>query len=232
MSKKIGYFKKMRVGDYVRQFSIVAAGIIVTFVGSDLIAGHKQQKEVASVMRFVVSELEHNKQEVEKLYARVSLDRQMGKYLVECDYDVRRLPVDTLQKYNWFISSTSSLKYMSDALEVLKNSSLMQQVKDKEMLLNLAQSYGSLRQLQIDAAEFYRIKGDILTPMMLSMSRQDRDKIAKSSIYERYEMVLQNTGMQNFCIIAPDFFEAELFSNTLRILENNIELISQQYLSE
>lgn len=38
--------KSWELGDYFRQFSIVAAGIIVTFWGSDKIAEHSRQKEV------------------------------------------------------------------------------------------------------------------------------------------------------------------------------------------
>ena len=39
--------KGWRLGDYFRQFSIVAAGIIVTFWGSDKVTEHSRQKEVA-----------------------------------------------------------------------------------------------------------------------------------------------------------------------------------------
>ena len=36
--------KGWRLGDYFRQFSIVAAGIIVTFWGSDKVTEHSRQK--------------------------------------------------------------------------------------------------------------------------------------------------------------------------------------------
>lgn len=232
MKKLFNSLKSWRIGDYIRQFSIVAAGVIVTFMGSDLISNHNQQKEVASVMQFIKSELEQNKKDVENLYVRVSLDRTMGQYIADCDYDVRKIPVDTLQKYRWFITSTSGLKYTSDALEVLKNSSLMQQVNDKKMLLNLVKSYDLLRQMKVDVAEFYRIKGDILTPIILSMSRSDKDKIMGNSIYESYEMILENTEMQNFCTIATGFLDENLFSNALENIDKNIKDISQQYPAE
>lgn len=40
--------KGWRLGDYFRQFSIVAAGIIVTFWGSDRITEYSRQKESCS----------------------------------------------------------------------------------------------------------------------------------------------------------------------------------------
>ena len=38
--------KGWRLGDYFRQFSIVAAGIIVTFWGSDKVTEHRDRKSV------------------------------------------------------------------------------------------------------------------------------------------------------------------------------------------
>ena len=45
--------KGWRLGDYFRQFSIVAAGIIVTFWGSDKVTEHSRQKEVRAAMQLV-----------------------------------------------------------------------------------------------------------------------------------------------------------------------------------
>ena len=50
--------KSWRIGDYFRQFSIVAAGIIVTFWGNDRITENARQKEVRATMQLVTEELE------------------------------------------------------------------------------------------------------------------------------------------------------------------------------
>ena len=59
--------KSWRVGDYIRQFSIVVAGIIVTFLGSDLITEHTRQKEVRATMLLVAEELEYNRGELHRI---------------------------------------------------------------------------------------------------------------------------------------------------------------------
>ncbi len=56
--------KSWRIGDYFRLFSIVAAGIIVTFWGSDRITKNARQKEVRATMQLVAKELEYNRQEL------------------------------------------------------------------------------------------------------------------------------------------------------------------------
>lgn len=220
--------KDWRIGDFIRQFLVVAAGIIVTFVGSDLIAYHKQQKEVIAVMQFIRSESEDNKRNLERLYSRVLLDQQMSKYMIDCDFQVRKLPLDTLRKYRWFISSATSLKYTSDALEVLKNSALMQQVSDKKMLLELVKMYEVLREVKSHADKFYEIKMSIIQPMMLTMSQEDRDK-ARGIYYARYEMAMQNIEMQNFSFMAQGFFEESLFSDAFKLMDDNIKTLYERY---
>lgn len=217
-----------QIGDYLRQFAVVAAGIIVTFIGSDLITYHKQQKEVTAVMQFIRSETEDNKRNLERLYSRVLLDQQMSKYMIDCDFQVSKLPLDTLRKYRWFISSATSLKYTSDALEVLKNSALMQQVSDKKMLLELVKMYEVLREIKSHADKFYEIKMSIIQPMMLTMSQADRDK-ARGIYYARYEMTMQNIEMQNFSFMAQGFFEESLFSDAFKLLDDNIKTLYERY---
>ena len=59
--------KGWRLGDYFRQFSIVAAGIIVTFWGSDKVTEHSRQKEVRAAMQLVAEELEYNRKELRNI---------------------------------------------------------------------------------------------------------------------------------------------------------------------
>ena len=227
ITKRIG---KWRIGDYFRQFSIVVAGIIVTFCGSDLIAEHARQKEVTAVMQFVKAELEHNKEELQNIQNRITKEQQMSYYLTDCDFNVRQIPVDTLQKYILFVSSNSSFEYTSDALEVLKNSSLMQQIKDKKLLLDLVKTYDALQRVQKTVSDFYNIKNDLLNKMSLSFSMNERKTQINGTIYEVYEMALkETTGMRNFSWIARGYFDDDLFPNTHQLLDDNIKSISRKY---
>lgn len=228
--KVTSHIKKWRIGDYIRQFSIVAAGIVVTFCGSDLIMNHAKQKEVDSVMQFVRAELEYNRKELQLIHNRILEEQLISFYLIDSDFDVRKIPADTLQKYRRFISSSSSFEYTSDALEVLKNSSLMQQISDKKLLLDLVKTYDALGQVKELVSDLYQIKNDLLIKMSLSFSNEERKTHPKSDVYTQYEVVLNNsTGMQSFCWLANGYFDPEFFPDTFQLLDDITEVLAKKY---
>lgn len=75
--------KGWKLGDYFRQFSIVAAGIIVTFWGSDRITENARQKEVRATMQLVADELEYNKGELLETEYLLKQDMHMSLLLKE-----------------------------------------------------------------------------------------------------------------------------------------------------
>ena len=117
--------KSWRIGDYFRQFSIVAAGIIVTFWGNDRITENARQKEVRATMQLVTEELEYNKQELRNIKHLLDIDIHMSLLLKEHDMDVSKIPTDTLWKYGKLFNNMDEFSYRTDALDVLKGSSLM-----------------------------------------------------------------------------------------------------------
>ena len=91
--------KGWKLGDYFRQFSIVAAGIIVTFWGSDGITENARQKEVRATMQLVADELEYNKGELLETEYLLKQDMHMSLLLKEHKMSVAEIPQDTLDKY-------------------------------------------------------------------------------------------------------------------------------------
>ena len=136
--------KSWRIGDYFRQFSIVAAGIIVTFWGNDRITENARQKEVRATMQLVTEELEYNRQELRNIKHLLDIDIHMSLLLREHDMDVSKIPTDTLWKYGKFFNNMDEFSYRTDALDVLKGSSLMQYIPDKRMLQDVLQTYFEL----------------------------------------------------------------------------------------
>lgn len=77
--------KGWRIGDYLRQFSIVAAGVIVTFWGSDLISTHSREKEIRSVMQLIRQELANNYEELKHTRSMIEADIRMSRMLKEAN---------------------------------------------------------------------------------------------------------------------------------------------------
>ena len=154
--------KSWRIGDYFRQFSIVAAGIIVTFWGNDRITENARQKEVRATMQLITEELEYNKQELRNIKHLLDIDIHMSLLLKEHDMDVSKIPTDTLWKYGKLFNNMDEFSYRTDALDVLKGSSLMQYIPDKRMLQDVLQTYFELGRKQRDVGDYYATKTDAL----------------------------------------------------------------------
>lgn len=56
-----------RMGDFICNFVAVVLGIIITFVGSDMIEEHNKKKEVTQALQLVKSELLINKSNLSKI---------------------------------------------------------------------------------------------------------------------------------------------------------------------
>ena len=150
--------KGWRLGDYFRQFSIVAAGIIVTFWGSDRITEYSRQKEVRAAMQLVAEELEYNRKELRNIKHLLDIDRNMSSLLIKHKMDISGIPRDTLTKYDKLFNNMNELSYRTDALDVLKGSSLMQYISDKRLLHVLRSSpvVQSASAMQIFVCDFSR----------------------------------------------------------------------------
>lgn len=185
-----------RIGDYLRQFSIVAAGVIVTFWGSDLISQHATQKEIRSVMLLIVQELQANQAELRQIKADIDGDVRMSLLLREADLNLDRIPVDTVSKYQAFFSSTSDMIVTADALEVLKNSSLMQYIPDKAMLQDLLWVYNKMHEVQNGIRSYYDLKYRIITSSLGKMTQEQAID---------YTIRAQGNAHRRFLLQQPDF---------------------------
>ena len=172
--------KSWRIGDYFRQFSIVAAGIIVTFWGNDRITENARQKEVRATMQLITEELEYNKQELRNIKHLLDIDRNMSSLLIEHKMDISRIPADTLSKYDKLFNNMSELSYKTDALDVLKGSSLMQYISDKRLLQDVLQTYFELGRRKKDVSDYYAAKTDVI--MKLAMSRNFKFALKTNNI--------------------------------------------------
>lgn len=100
----------------------------------------------------------------------MDIDIHMSLLLREHDMDVSKIPIDTLWKYGKLFNNMDEFSYRTDALDVLKGSSLMQYIPDKRMLQDVLQTYFELGRKQKDVSDYYATKTDAL--MSAAMSRE------------------------------------------------------------
>ena len=259
--------KSWHIGDYFRQFSIVAAGIIVTFWGSDRIIENARQKEVRATMQLVTEELEYNRQELRNIvtfwgsdritenarqkevratmqlvteeleYNRqelrnikhlLDIDIHMSLLLREHDMDVSKIPTDTLWKYGKLFNNMDEFSYRTDALDVLKGSSLMQYIPDKRMLQDVLQTYFELGRKQKDVSDYYATKTDAL--MSAAMSRElahvfDGD----DSLRDQALFLVQYKKFINYVNMVPGFLYWHEFDELDEMLDKQIQALRAKY---
>lgn len=144
---KIKRFSEWRLGDYFRQLSIVILGIVVTFMASDAISEYSKSRELKKAMQLVREELRLNRENVRKIADWVKMNQYVGTMMLQAGKDLEEIPDDTLQKYVNIPFQTEDFLYTNHVLELLKTSSLFQQVRDKEHALQLIKAYAELELL-------------------------------------------------------------------------------------
>ena len=223
--------KGWRLGDYFRQFSIAAAGIIVTFWGSDKLTAHARQKEVQSVMQLVADELKSNRKSLMGVKSLLDIDIHMSALLIEHRVDISTIPSDTLVKYKKFFSNMSTFDYSTDALDVLKGSSLMQYIPDKRLLQSILQTYHKMGKLQKNVTEYYQMKNDAVMTHLSSIKKEHRLRIisSKGNFEENILSLLNKDTFVNYTALVPNFLDWEEFSDLEQVLGEQIRIIEAKY---
>lgn len=219
--------KKWRIGDFVRQFSIVTAGVMVTFIGSSLITSRSTEKQIKSSIDLIIKELEKSKEEIKIIRYKYEKDRTIAQQLIDSNFKVDNFHADTLLKYKTIFSQISSFAYSSDALEVLKTSSLMQAIEDKNLLLRIIETYKILGQVKEGVGEYYDLKKSVFIPLVLESNTATAAGVG--DIYTTYRYMLSQNSMISFCRIATNFLDSGYFDDRIVDIDSTITMLRATY---
>lgn len=225
------FIRGCRLGDYLRQFSIVTGGVIVTFWGSSLITEHTLQKQVRTTMRLMTEEMRYNLNAVRQMRKLTGKDLHMASMLLENNMDLKHIPEDTLQAYSTFFSNMSDFQYKQDALEVLKGSSQMQYIADKQMLQDILQIYYSLAELKTDLKGYYELKSKVLYEVIFFSGRTKEKVIQYTSFSfsQQVSYLMSNPSFLSFVITVPGFTDWGAMDRLEEELTRQIEFLEKTY---
>lgn len=134
-----------RLGDFICNFTAVVLGIIITFVGSDMIQEHNKKKEVTQALQLVKSELLINKEIIEDMKELEIFNKQGARYLLQYKDRINETSSDSLNYYNYFLFQSRDFLPLTDAMEMLSASSLMQNIESKELVVQIIQAYAVIK---------------------------------------------------------------------------------------
>ena len=122
----------------------------------------------------------------------------------------------------------NELSYKTDALDVLKGSSLMQYISDKRLLQDILQTYFELGRRKKDVGDYYAAKTDVL--MGLVMSRNVKFALeTDNDLLDQVSFLISNDEFVNFVIMVPGFLYWDEFDELDEMLDKQIQTLKAKY---
>lgn len=205
-------------GRYVRDFSIVVAGIAVTLWIQSLLTNHSERKDTKLYLNALKMELHSNRVCLDSILLP-SMEASMRYVEYILAHDVKTANPDTLRKYKYVYHHIAMPSYFYDAFEMFKTSGNMRFITDKEMLQSIWSVYSDLKRFDAWICKYYDEK--------LEEVRKDNrmEVYGKSAAIPMYDFYMSYSGkgeieyniVRNCKGISADITE------TLRLLEKEMQ---------
>lgn len=220
--------QSLKPGKYLRELSIVIAGVFITLAGTDFINDTSQKKQIKESMLMIKMELEENLKSISYAETQYLDEINFFQLLIKKQDSLQAIQASILENNINTPFRSRDLEYSEDALEVLKNSALIQQIPDKQFILKLLQAYKGCRKINEDNKSYYAYKTEHIARYM---SRQTIYKPGKNykDIYEVWDACLQDPDIKQLIMYMPNTFDENPFTAPQQVIKEMIQLIDQNY---
>lgn len=219
--------RKWKIGDYVRQFSIVTGGVLLTLWLSSLVTASSKQREVRQAMQLVTLELRDNL-EVIRNYKWVYHDEKRVAYrLREQDFSLDGLPADTVGYYTRRITGGMGkpFRFLTDALEMFKTTGIASDIADKQIVIDLLRCYNELGAFDNSMTLYYDQRTQAILPEQMGETLWSAD----ADIGKAFAKMLASKKVQNWLGIIPRAFDTRYFEANEEKLEAMIAELEKRY---
>jgi hypothetical protein len=131
---------------YIRDLSIVVAGIAVTLYASDRVTGRSEKRDMKLYLNAIKMEMEENIKVIDEATEYSLPSIKYSEYLMT--HDKESLNEDTIRSYAAAIFSSKTFTFKTNAFEMFKSSGSMRLMNDKELLLSIWDVYVELADLK------------------------------------------------------------------------------------
>lgn len=229
LAKKVKHVvTEYKLGDFFRNLIAVALGIIITFVGSDLITERKTQKELAGAINLVKEELELNKKKIQDIFNNTFLDQKGAQYLLLYKDSIHKMPVDTLQKYGTLPFQSTNATSSDNALELLKSSALIQQIENKELAFQIIKTYVSIKDAVQLFDEYMKIKIKYQEEFMRAPEIK-KYMLTNHNLQDAWTFYLQVTEGYGLVNQITRIIDANEFLHHIKDIDETIAAIEKEY---
>lgn len=217
-----------KLSNYFRELSIVIAGVFITLAGTDYINRASQEKQIKESMQMIKMELKENLKSINQAESEYLNEINFFQLLIQKQDSLQTINISILENNINAPFRYTDCEYSEDALEVLKNSALMQQIANKQFILKLLQAYKGCRKTHEDNENFYKHKQEHITRYLSRETSNNPQKTYKD-IYEEWEDRLHNHDLKILILATPNYFDENPFTVPQETIKEMIELIDQTY---
>lgn len=220
---------KYKLGDFFRNFIAVILGIIITFIGNDLIQDYNKKREVTQALQLVKSELLFNKEIIEEMRETEILNKKGALYILQFYEKMDEAHRDSLEYYGRLPFQSRDFLPVTNALEMLK-ASLMQNIKSKELVVQIIQAYAVIENSHLFYKGYSKTKDLLINGFS---TRQDFLKLMNkpTTQKETWDFILHLTEGMSAIRQLPQIHEDphRTYSHYLELIDDAIATIDKEY---
>ena len=207
--------KGLRIGNYLRELSVVIIGVAVTLYAGNLITAYQQNRDMKLQLDIVYAELEDNVKKLDPvIFYHEELEKLRGFMLAKY---LNPFPAvnDSILKYSSAASHSHSYTYKKNAYEMFINSGAMKFLTDRRKLLDITESYTLLEELKYEHDEYIDSKMKVFHELY----KVETEIIVKSTLIQPEEYVMYNFHM----------LTSGMKDKTVKVKEELERVISERY---
>ena len=227
----VGSWRKVNpillIGDYVRQFSIVTGGVLLTLWLTAKIADSAKQREVRQAMQLVALELRDNLQVIQDYKWMYNDEKRVAYRLKEHDFSLDGLPADTVAYYTRRITGSMGKPYrfLTDALEMFKTTGIASDIADKQVVIDLLRCYNELGAFDNSMNIYYDQRMKAILPEQMGETLWSAD----TNIDKAFGKMLASKKVRNWLGMIPRAFDSRYFETNEEKLETMIAELEKRY---
>ena len=132
---------KESVSSFLSNLLAVILGIFITFAIQGMIDRSRDRKNTRSSLELVRSELVRNIEDISIMKEFLLTEKHAAEYLLANKDSLKECPVDSVRYHGGIIFADVSFSLSQDALELLKMSSVFQNVGDNDLSMKIIRAY-------------------------------------------------------------------------------------------
>lgn len=218
--------KKWNIGDYVRQFSIVTGGVLLTLWLTQLASDHSRRNQIRQAMQLLTLELRDNLEIIRNYKQTYNEEKRVAFRLKERNFSLDGLPADTVGHYVRQITGGMGKPYRfrNDALEMFKTTGIASGIADKRIVIDLLRCYTEIETFDNFMTLYYDQRRTAVLP-----ERTGDLWTADSDVYEVFGKMLAGKELQSWLGMIPRAFNTRYFEKREEALEAMISEMERRY---